>query len=359
MRLKLFAVIGFVSAGLMACEQPGPPTPQIRSVRAVTVERRVISEPVVLIGQIRARNEISLAFRIDGKLIERSVAVGDRITVGRLVARLDPQDEKNALQGAEADIAAAQAALAQAERLEGRQGDLLKRNITSRALYDQSLQQLQTAQAQLDSAQARHRSAQNRITHTELASEVNGIVTAKGAEPGEFVRAGQMIVRVAREVYKDAVFEVPAQLALSRRIPQNPVVQVALVDHPSIRTTGRIREVTPQADPVTRLFQVKVGLDDPPPEFFLGIMVSGGISFDSPAVMTVPLTAIIESDGKPAVWIVDPTNSTVALRTVEVLRYDPSAVILSSGLRDGEVVVTAGVNVLHPGQKVKLLPGST
>ena len=100
MRLKLFAVIGFVSAGLMACEQPAPPTPQIRSVRAVTVERRVISEPVVLIGQIRARNEISLAFRIDGKLIERSVAVGDRITVGRLVARLDSQDEKNALQGA-------------------------------------------------------------------------------------------------------------------------------------------------------------------------------------------------------------------------------------------------------------------
>ena len=94
MRLKLFAVIGFVSAGLMACEQPGPPTPQIRSVRAVTVERRVISEPVVLIGQIRARNEISLAFRIDGKLIERPVAVGDRINVGHLVARLDPQDEK-------------------------------------------------------------------------------------------------------------------------------------------------------------------------------------------------------------------------------------------------------------------------
>ncbi len=198
MRLKLFAVIGFVSAGLMACEQPGPPTPQIRSVRAVTVERRVISEPVVLIGQIRARNEISLAFRIDGKLIERSVAVGDRITVGHLVARLDPQDEKNAVQGAEADIAAAQAALAQAERLEGRQADLLKRNITSRALYDQSLQQLQTAQAQLDSAQARHRTNQSRLKYTELETEVSGIVTAKGAEPGEFVRAGQMIVKVAR-----------------------------------------------------------------------------------------------------------------------------------------------------------------
>src|SRR3954452_9463658 len=119
MRVKLFAVIGFVSAGLMACERTGPPTPQIKSVRAVTVERRVISEPVVLIGQIRGRNEISLAFRIDGKLIERSVAVGDRITVGRLVGRLNQQEEKTALQEAQADIAAAQAALSQAERLEG------------------------------------------------------------------------------------------------------------------------------------------------------------------------------------------------------------------------------------------------
>src|SRR4029450_13737206 len=106
MRLRPLAAIGLLAVGLAACEQPAAPTPQVRSVRAVTVERRVISEPVVLIGQIRARNEISLAFRIDGKLIGRSVAVGDRITVGRLVGRLDPQDEKNALQGAEADIAA-------------------------------------------------------------------------------------------------------------------------------------------------------------------------------------------------------------------------------------------------------------
>ena len=359
MRLKLFAVIGFVAAGLVACEQSSPPTPQIRSVRAVTVERRVISEPVVLIGQIRARNEISLAFRIDGKLIERAVAVGDRITVGRLVARLDSQDEKNALQGAEADIAAAQAALAQAEKLEGRQADLLKRNITSRALYDQSLQQLQTAQAQLDSAQARQRTSQSRLKYTELETEVSGIVTAKGAEPGEFVRAGQMIVKVAREDQKDALFEVPAQLALSRRIPLDPLIHVALVDNPNIKTTGRIREVSPQADPVTRLFPVKVGLDSSPLEFFLGGMVSGAISFDTPPIMTIPLTAVIESDGKPSVWVVDPASNTVALRAVEILRYDPSAVIVSNGLQDGEVVVTAGVNVLHPGQKVKLLSGAS
>jgi len=122
---------------------------------------------------------------------------------------------------------------------------------------------------------------------------------------------------------------------------------------------GRIREVSPQADPVTRLFQVKVGLDNPPPEFFLGVTVSGAINLDTSPVMTLPLTAVIESDGKPSVWVVDPVSNTVTLRPVDILRYDPSAVIVASGLRDGEVVVTAGVNVLHPGQKVKLLSGTS
>ena len=358
-RVGRVLLVAFVLACLTACEQPAAPTPPIRSVRAVTAQHRVISESVVLIGQIRARDEINLAFRIDGKLLERTVNLGDRINVGRLVARLDSQNEQNALQGADADIAAAQAAFAQAEKLEARQADLLRRNITSRAVYDQALQQLQTAQAQLDSAQARHRTNHNRLKFTELETEVGGIVTAKGAEPGEYVRAGQMIVKVAREHNKDAVFELPAQLALSGRVPMDPIIHVALVDNPNIKTTGRIREVSPQADPVTRLFPVKVGLDNPPPEFFLGVTVSGAVSLESSPVMTLPLTAIIESDGKPSVWVVDPASKTVALRAVEILRYDPSAVIVANGLRDGEVVVTAGVNVLHPGQRVKLLSGAS
>jgi membrane fusion protein, multidrug efflux system len=357
--VKRVVVIALVSACLAACEQPPPPSPQIRSVRAVTVERRAISESVVLIGQVKARDEISLAFRVDGKVIERPVGLGDRIAVGRLVARLDSQTELNAMQAAEADIAAAQAALVQAEKLEGRQSDLLKRGITSKALYDQALQQLQTAQAQLDSAQARHRTSQNRLKYTELETEVDGIVTAKGAEPGEFVRAGQMIVKVAREERKDAAFEVPAQLALSRQIPHDILIQVAMVDRPNIKATGYIREVAPQPDPLTRLFPVRVALDNPPPEFFLGVTVSGSISLDSPPVISLPLSSVIESDGKPSVWVVDPASNTVALRAVEVLRYDPSAIIISGGLRDGEVVVTAGVNVLHPGQKVKLLSSSS
>ena len=194
---------------------------------------------------------------------------------------------------------------------------------------------------------------------TELRAEIGGTVTAKGAEVGENVRAGQMIIRVAREDRKDAVFDVPAQLPLLRRIPWDLLVQVTRADDPTIKATGHVREVSPQSDPLTRLFPVKIGLQNPPPEFALGVTVTGAISLDTPPVMIVPLTAIIELDNKPSVWVVDPASNTVALRPVEIMRYDPSAVIISAGLQDGEVVITAGVHRLYPGQKVKLVSGPT
>jgi len=359
MHAKGVLIASFASVWLSACGEPATPAPQIRPVRVMTVEHRVVSEPVVLMGQIRAQDEISLAFRIDGKLVERNVSVGEKISSRQLVARLEPQNEQNALRSADADVQAARAALSQAEKVEARQRELLARGNTTRALYDQSLQQLQTAQAQVDSAQARFETAQKRVSDTELYAEVMGTVTGKGAEPGEIVRAAQMIVRIAREDRLDAVFDVPAQLMQLKGVPRDPVVEIALPDNPNIRTVGRVREIPPQPDPATRTFAVKVGLIDPPKEIHLGATVTGGISLSSPPVMSVPATALIDANGKPSVWVVDPRESTVALRPVQIVRYDPAVVIVSDGLRDGEVVVTAGVHVLHPGQKVKLLPGSS
>jgi RND family efflux transporter MFP subunit len=359
MKGRAVLILGVAAGWLGACGEAKPPDTQIRPVRTVKVEHRVVSEPVVMLGQIRAQDEISIAFRIDGKLTERLLGVGDKVASGQLVARLDPQNEQNNFQAAEADIAAAQAAVGQAEKAEQRQADLLKRGVTSRVLYDQAVQQLQTAQAQLESAQARQRTAYSRLQYTELRADVAGTITGKGAEAGEVIRGGQMIVRVAREDRKDAVFEVPAQLLMMRQFPRDPTVQVALTDKPTIKTTGRVREVAPQADPTTRLFPIKVGLVDAPGEMLLGTTVTGAISLDSPPIMTVPATALTEANGKPSVWVVDTASNTVQLRAVEVVRFDASLITISRGLQDGEVVVTAGANVLHPGQKVRLLTGSS
>jgi RND family efflux transporter MFP subunit len=359
MQIKSLLVASFASVCLGACQEAAPSAPQVRQVRTIAVEQRAVSEPVILTGQVQIQDEVNLAFRIDGRLIERRAGVGDKIPVGHLVARLDQQNELNALRSAEADVAAARAALAQAEKLEARQKELLGRSITTRANYDQSLQQLQTSQAQLDSAEARLAMAKSRVEDTHLYADVRGTITAKAAEPGEFVRAGQMIVRIAAEDRRDAIFDVPGQLMRAKGAPRDPIVEVALADNPQVKTTGRIREIAAQPDPVTRTFAVKVGLIAPPEELHTGATVTGTIMLTSPPVMTIPGTALLEVSGKPSVWVVHPRDHTVALRAIEIARYDASAVIVSKGLDEGEVVVTAGVHVLHPGQKVRLLPGSS
>lgn len=162
-----------------------------------------------------------------------------------------------------------------------------------------------------------------------------------------------MIVQVAHEGGRDAVFDVPAQIF--RTSSRDVVVNIALTDDPKIKTTGRVREVAPQADPVTRTFQVKVGLIDPPQAMRLGATVTGSVTLTAPAGVELPASALTQAEGRPAVWIVDPQALTVSLRNVEVLRYDSASVIVSQGLEAGETVVTAGVQVLRPGQKVRLL----
>jgi membrane fusion protein, multidrug efflux system len=222
---------------------------------------------------------------------------------------------------------------------------------TTRARYDQSLQKLRTAESQIEAAQARLRTARDRVGYTELRADAPGSVTAKSAEPGEVVRAGQTIVQVTRKDGKDAVFDLPAQLM--RSAPHDPLVAVHLADNKEIRATGRVRELAPQADPATRTHQVKVGLIDPPADMLLGATVVGTIVLNAEPSIEVPGVALTRSDGKPAVWVVDGTSSTVSLRAVTVARYGEATVIVSGGLEDGDVVVTAGVHVLRPGQKVK------
>jgi len=342
--------MAFALAVLSACGESAPPAAPIRLVRTVVVQKHVVGESVVLTGHIRAQDEVSLAFRIDGKLTERLVNVGDRVTVGQLIGRLDPQNELNALRSAEADRAAALAMVTQTQATEGRLRELLQKGITTRAQYDQALQQLRTAQSQMESAEARLRTAEDRRSYTELYADTPGAIIAKGAEPGEVIRAGQMIVQVAREGGKDAIFDVPVQLI---RAGKPPEVEVYLADNQNIRTSGYVREVSPQADPATRTHQVKIGLIDPPQAMFLGTTVVGRATLHAEMAVELPGTALTQWNDSPAVWVVDTATKTVNLRPIEVARYDASSVIVAQGLEDGDVVVTAGVHALRPGQKVK------
>jgi RND family efflux transporter MFP subunit len=339
---------------LCACEREvAKEAPPPRPVRTVVVEKSGLGQSIVLTGEIQAEKEVALAFRIGGRIIERSVGAGDRVTADQVVAKLDPQNELNSLRSARAALAAANARLEQDSNHFDRQETLLQQGWTTRANFDQAQQALRTAQAAVDDAKAQVEIAEDRVSYTELKAGVNGTITRRAAESGEVVQAGQMVFMVARETGWDAVFDVPAQVL--RTAPGDADVIIALTDDPSVTTKGRVRQVDPQADPVTRTFKVRVAVNDPPPAMRLGATVSGRVEVDHGHGISLPASALTAKEKNPAVWVVDPDSMTVALKPVDILRFDPGTVVLSGGLDGGEIVVTAGVQALHPGQKVRPL----
>ena len=211
LRLLFFAVLPSLS--VTACrEPPESKEVEIRPVRTVTVEKRQAGIPLVLTGRIESANEAALGFRISGRMFERPVRVGDRVEAGQVIARLEPQNEMNALRSAQANLAAAQAQLTEASNRFERQQTLLSQGWTTRTLFDQAEKARQTAKAQVDAAEAQLEFAHDLVGFTELKADAPGVVTAVGAEPHEVVQAGQMIVRLARHDGRDAVFDVPAQV---------------------------------------------------------------------------------------------------------------------------------------------------
>lgn len=354
-RWPLPALLGAVLL-LAGCEaEPEVVEPALRPVRTVVVEQRETLRAVVLTGFIQARDEASLGFRLSGRMVERLVDRGQEVQPGQLIARLEAVNELNALRSAEAGLAASQGQLLQARNHFERQRHLMDRGFAARAVYDDSVQGLQTAESQVEAAEAQLRFARDQVAFTELKADAEGVVIAVGAEPGEVVQMGQMIVQLAREGGRDAVFDVPAQVI--RTAPGDPLVSVVLTEDATIAATGRVREVAPRADPVTRTFEVKVGLQEPPPEMRLGATVTGRLEMAGGEMIEIPASALTRQAGEPAVWVVDPDSLTVQLRAIEVAEFSPTRIGVYDGINPGEIVVVAGVQALHPGQKVRLLEG--
>jgi RND family efflux transporter MFP subunit len=335
-----------------ADQAPAAPAP-IRPVRATTVEELPGGETVTLTGNIQAQDDVALAFRVGGQLLERNVNVGDQVRAGQVVARLDAVNERHALDAARANLAGAMARLVEARNTVSRYEPLLPRGFVARAQFDRAVEARDAAQAQVKAVQAQVNTAENQLGFTTLTADGPGTVTTRGAEPGEVVAPGQTIVRLARQSGRDAVFDVPARV-IEAASAEDPVV-VALSTDPKVKTTGRVREVSPQADPVTRTFKVRVGLANPPAGMRLGSTVTGAIALGGTAGIELPTSALTATRGAPAVWTLDPQAHTVALRNVDVVRYELDRVLISQGLEPGELVVTAGVQTLRPGQQVRLL----
>src|SRR4029453_14145926 len=253
-RLAIPMALAVMALG--ACTKKEEPPPVVRPVRSILVEKREVKDTKVASGHLRARDEVNLAFRIGGRIIQGKRGVGDMVQAGQTGGLLDAEGERNTRNSAQADVAAARASLDQSEAFERRQKKLLAEGVISPNEYDTALRQLKTTKAQLDAAQAKLKSAEEQLSYTELKSDAAGVITEKGAEVGEVVPAGKMVLQEAQQTGRDAVFDVPAQ-AIRDGLSLGAQGEVWLADHPEIKADGKVREISPQADPVTRNYQVK------------------------------------------------------------------------------------------------------
>jgi RND family efflux transporter MFP subunit len=307
-----------------------------------------------LTGDVQAANEAELGFRIAGKVAERLVDVGDRITAGQVLARLDPVNETNALAAARAVRTAALGEVEQTRTAFERQDRLMSQGFTTRRQFEQAQTAMEVAQARLDEADAQVALAQDRLGFTTLRADVGGVVTTRRLEAGEVVQAGQVVFRLARDNGRDAVFDVAPRFLDEK--PAEGIFRIALANDPNVTATGRVREISPQADPVTGTFRIRVGLERTPSAMALGSTIVGVLEKSSALVVSVPSSALTVQGADPAVWVVDPATSRVALRRVEVLRFEYARVMIAQGLQAGETVVSGGIQALHPGQVIKALP---
>ena len=244
--MALLAIVP--SLPLAGCQrEPEAAAPAPRPVRTISVEKREAGEPLTFTGRIEAEDEVSLAFRISGRILEHNGSVGDRVQAGQLMARLEPQNELNTLRQAQAGLAAAQGQLTQARNHFERQQTLLAQGWTTRANYDVATQAQQTAQSQVDAAEAQLHTAHDLVSFTELKADAPGVITATGPGAGEVVQAGQMIARLARKDGRDAIFDVPAQLI--RSAPSDPQITVSLTDDPAVTARGRSARSPPRPIP--------------------------------------------------------------------------------------------------------------
>jgi RND family efflux transporter MFP subunit len=327
----------------------------LRSARTVVVEPTRIDADRQVVGEVKPRYESDLSFRVAGKVLVRRVDVGASVKQGDTLAMLDTQDFQNRLRSAEADVASAEAEVVETLGNEARKAKLLKDGFTPQATYDTALRNLRSAEAKRASGKANLDLARDQLRYTELKADFDGLITAVGAEPGQNVNAGQMVVKLARPGDKDAVFNI-AETAFTGQHPASEHAEVIVwpLSNPELKTEGAAREISPIADSATRTYTVKVTLKDPPPQLRFGMSIGGRWRANSNPVVALPLSALFEKDGKAAVWVVDEGSGNVALRLVTVARYETDRVVIADGLTKGDVVVTAGVNTLTQGQKVRV-----
>jgi RND family efflux transporter MFP subunit len=351
-RMAAAAVLALALLG--ACSHSDAPADDVRPVRALTLNAGGIESSAEFSGDVRPRYESQLGFRVGGKISSRKVDVGTVVKRGQVLMQLDPQDLRLGQDQAQANLRAAQTNYELARADLKRYQDLRGQNFVSQAVLDQKLAAAHSAQAGVEAARAASHEQANQTGYASLVSDADGVVTAINAEVGQVVQAGAPVVRVARTDEKEVVIGVPEdQVDALHRDRMRGDVRVRLWADPNRSIAGKIREVSPVADPATRTYTVKVSIP-PQEDVRLGMTAVVRIAqAGAGSAIKAPLSALYQNKGQTAVWVIE--NGAVRQVAVQVGGVSGNDVLISSGVKPGQTVVTAGVNLLKPGQKVKVL----
>ncbi|HEX7889035.1 MAG TPA: efflux RND transporter periplasmic adaptor subunit [Ramlibacter sp.] len=350
-RLAPWSAALFAAAVLAGCSRSEAPPEPVRSVKVMTVSASGLQSRYEFSGEVRARLESRLGFRVAGKITQRQAEVGQHVQPGAVLAQLDPQDYRLAAEAARAQLAAAQTNRDLAAADYKRYQTLREQNFISGAELERRESTLKAAQAQFEAAQAQLASQGNQAGYTRLVADVSGVVTAVEAEPGQVVSAGSPVVRIAADGPRDVAFSVPEDKVASLRAGTDVNLRLWAGN---TELQGRIREVAASADPVTRTYPVKVSIEGAaqPPLGATVTVMPQALSHAGAQVIKIPTSALRQEGKGSAVWVLDRPTMTVRSQPVQVATADGNDAVIAAGLAPGMQIVTAGVHVLAPGQKV-------
>lgn len=353
MRKTVCVIVAGLCLLISACDKPQETAQIARPVKTIRLAGADTGNTAIMTGQLAAHTYANVSFRLAGKIAKRFVSTGSAVTKDQTLVQLDDSIAKDNLTAATAEHTAALAVLTQAELIEKRASLLIKSSAISKNDYDDAQRQLKTAQAQVSATEAKAQMAKEQLDYTILRAEQDGLIVEKLSEEGEVVAAGQPVLRVAYGNQRDAVFDVPEEM-MRAGLTTEQKVRVCLDSDRALCAEGTIYEIAPESDAQTRTYQVKALLTEPPEKMLLGATVTGRFAQnDEKGGLSVPAASLSSLNGKPALWVVDPQTHTVSARVVEVSKYTSDTVLIAAGVKQGDEIVTAGVQALHEGQQVK------
>lgn len=355
--LRSLATTATLVLALSACGHSADPVEDVRPVRTQQVSRAGIDNTATYSGEIRARHEASLGFLVSGRIQRRLVEVGDHVAVGQTLFQIDPTDTTLNANASRTQVESARVEYRQAVADYQRYAELGRSQFVSKSEVERMRLSMETAREALSAAQANHGVTANQASYTTLRATTTGVITAITVEAGNVVAAGQVVVKIAERGEREIVISIPE--ARVDELRKARILTVELWAAPGRFYNGRLREIAPDTDAVTRTYSARISIPDADDKVGLGMTGKLLVTLNGDArLRRLPLTALYDVDGKPKVWVVDTKTSRVQLREVMVTQAQRDSVLVSRGLRDGDLVVTAGANLLHAGQKVRPVDAS-